>query len=359
MLLQSFIAPVIKISDSCNYRCCFCHYSKEASSENLMTADLCKTIIREVHNYNVMSRNETIRVIFHGGEPLLQPISFFEEVLAYEEHLAESSGVSFANSIQTNGFLINEHWLELFEHYGFDIGISLDGPGDLNYHFGSLGREESTRRVLSNIDLINRRGIPFGVISVITNAHLDRAADLYSFCIEHNITDLSLNFCFDPLFRDCVDVEKLGRFLSDLFDLYSQGSFPLNIREFNECIAKACGYVSDTCATRNRENCGQYLTFSHQGDVYFCDTCHDSSSVLGNISESSLYDIIDSTQYISKLLEARKPFEHTCKKCHIAHICGSGCHRYDVSPDKNYYCEALRSMCEVILKYTQLNKIKQ
>lgn len=36
------------------------------------------------------------------------------------------------HEIQTNGTLINRQLCELFTTYGFEVGVSIDGPGALN-----------------------------------------------------------------------------------------------------------------------------------------------------------------------------------------------------------------------------------
>src|SRR5262245_61806732 len=61
-----------------------------------------------------------------GGEPLLAPISHLTEVFSFG---LERFG---KNGIQTNGSLITDEHIELFIKYKVGVGISIDGPGDLN-----------------------------------------------------------------------------------------------------------------------------------------------------------------------------------------------------------------------------------
>ena len=348
MINQSFIIPVIKITDSCNYNCKFCYYAQNQLSSDLMDIELCKKIVKEVYDYNVRQSNENMRIIFHGGEPLLQPIEFFETMLEYEKELNKSNAIRIYHSVQSNGYYLDDNWIRFFKQNNFDVGISIDGPSWLNFHYNKRGADYCTNRVINNIQKLVNIGVSFGIISVITNEHLDYPEVIYDFCKDNNISDLSLNYCYNPESDDSVDTEKLKGFLSKLFDLYYEGEYPLNIREFNEIIAKISGYCSDTCATCNRENCGQYMTFDSAGNVFFCDTAYDKSTAIGNIRTESLFSIINSTQYLKTLIHARESQETRCVYCKYNYICGSGCYRYDTN-SKNYFCETQKYICEYIL----------
>ncbi|MFN4085958.1 MAG: radical SAM protein [Spirosomataceae bacterium] len=64
--------------------------------------------------------------IIWGGEPLLLNIDDLEKVLRFGyERFGE-------NSILTNGILITQQHLDLFKKYNVHIGVSIDGPDELN-----------------------------------------------------------------------------------------------------------------------------------------------------------------------------------------------------------------------------------
>ena len=349
MLMQSFVIPIIKVTDSCNFKCKFCYYAQRALHSKLMSANLCKKIIEDTFEYNIRNDNSVMRVIFHGGEPLLQPIAFYEEIFQFEKALSKRHPMKFLHSIQTNGYNIDQDWIRLFKREDVDVGISIDGPAELNQHFNASGPESCTNRVLRNIKMLSDADVPFGVISVITNRHTAHAETMYRFCKENGIHDLSLNFCYNNESDDSVANDRLIPFLKELFHYYFYGDYPLNIREFNEIIAKMSGYTSDTCATCNRENCGQYMAFDSCGNVFFCDNAYEKSSAIGNLHNTSLYDIIDSTKYLETIIKSRKAYEDHCQRCDVSHICGSGCYRYDNPTGDNYFCPTMKSICRFIM----------
>lgn len=100
-----------------------------------------------------------------GGEPLLAPVEHLEEVWAFgHKHYGK-------NGIQTNGALITPAHIELFKKYNVQVGISVDGPGELNSLRSGL---EITDKILSNINLLCLEGI---IPSIITTIHKKNTGD--------------------------------------------------------------------------------------------------------------------------------------------------------------------------------------
>ena len=71
------------------------------------------------------------------------------------------------NSIQTNATLINDNHMRLFKKYRVHVGISVDGPGELNdvRWAGSLERtREATARTHQAIERLCQEGMPASLI---------------------------------------------------------------------------------------------------------------------------------------------------------------------------------------------------
>ena len=135
--------------------------------------------------------------IWHGGEPLLMGVNFFENVLSIQKNLGQKYKIS--NGIQTNGTLLNSNLLDFIEkNNDFYLGLSLDGPRELHnqtrfYKDGAGSFDD----VMKGINLIKKRGgVGGGVIAVITQINIDHFLDLYNFFKENNI-----NFKANPLIR--------------------------------------------------------------------------------------------------------------------------------------------------------------
>jgi uncharacterized protein len=108
-----------------------------------------------------------------GGEPLLVPLPDLEDLLRLSFERGGKSG------IQTNASLITPAHLTLFEKYKTHVGVSMDGPGELNdaRWVGSLERtREATLCSQMALESLLMRGIPCSLIVTLTtvNASPDR-----------------------------------------------------------------------------------------------------------------------------------------------------------------------------------------
>jgi uncharacterized protein len=114
-----------------------------------------------------------------GGEPLLMPRSDLEELWAWG---LERFG---RNSVQTNGTLIDDDHIRMFKKYRVNVGVSLDGPGELNdaRWAGSLN---STRRATATAEAVIERlraeDVSLSLIVTLSrcNAAPDKVSGLYA-----------------------------------------------------------------------------------------------------------------------------------------------------------------------------------
>lgn len=344
MITPKTITPIIKLTEACNYSCHFCRYANHPQTDCIIKLKNVKKILLETVKYNVTRDSHRIKVIFHGGEPLLWGYERFREIMQYEDILSDEHSVRFANSIQTNGFLLNTQWVKLLKDYRFSVGISLDGPGDLNGHYGIAGNRESTNKVLDNIELLKSAEIPFGVLSVITNAHTTRAKEFYDYWIEHGIENVGLCFCYNPEDKEIVDCDMLSSFLIELFDLYFYGKAKINFREFNNAIQKKLTGKAGSCTFACRENCGHFLTIDSHMRAMFCDDYDlNKNTTLGSLEKTDFEGIITSENYQAMCKQSRRIVGSHCSSCSVKEFCGSGCNRNDTET-VNYFCTTYKKL---------------
>jgi uncharacterized protein len=96
-----------------------------------------------------------------GGEALLMPKADLEALWSWG---LEKFG---SNGVQTNGTLIDEAHIALFKAYKVDVGISVDGPAELNdarWSANLAKTREATARSQAAIETLCREGIPPGLI---------------------------------------------------------------------------------------------------------------------------------------------------------------------------------------------------
>lgn len=146
----------------CNIGCQYCYQNPERDAGNeLKSYDLEKM-------FSVLESDGRSFILF-GGEPLMMPIPDLERLWAYGLQKHGSNG------IQTNGTLITDEHVELFKKYKVGVGISVDGPGELNdvRWAGSLEKtRQATQRTHDAIAALCRAKLP---PSLIVTLHRNNA----------------------------------------------------------------------------------------------------------------------------------------------------------------------------------------
>lgn len=112
----------------------------------------------------------------HGGEPLLLPDEDLERLFSWIDERYDGS-----TSIQTNGTLLTDAHVEMFVEYDVSVGMSVDGPAELNNERVARAGDENvtqkmTERTHEAIEkLVEHDELTPGVIVVLseTNAGTD------------------------------------------------------------------------------------------------------------------------------------------------------------------------------------------
>lgn len=285
---------------------------------------------------------------------MLWGIENFKCIMEFEKKCELEYGVKLKNNIQTNGFLITDEWISLFKEYDFSVGISFDGPPEMNGHYGELGNEKSIQVVLNNIKKLKKAGISHGILSVITSKHMGKEKEFYQFWKKNEISNLGLRYCYNPSGAETVDPILLGDFLIKLFELYFTGSSNpvLHIREFEDAIMKIVKKECRSCANACRERCGYFLTIDSSGNVDFCDEFERvADSAVGNLNVDNMQQILMGDKYQKMRERSKEIIRARCSRCSTYDICGAGCRRNDsLNNDENYFCETYKRIFEHMRK---------
>lgn len=132
-----------------------------------------------------------LAILWHAGEPLVLPIAYYQRAI---EILSNGANVALTYRMQTNGTLVSEAWCDFFERNRIDLGISIDGPSYLHDLNRVTRRGAGTfSKVLSNINLLRRRQIPFYALCVLTWKSLDHPRELFALFEELGPTRVLFN----------------------------------------------------------------------------------------------------------------------------------------------------------------------
>lgn len=224
----------------CNVDCDYC-YLPLRSDRRIMSHETVAAAARFVFDANLQAPDFT--VVWHAGEPLVVPPSWYAE--AFARVAAEAPlGFCVPHAIQTNGMLINDAWCDLFLEHKVRVGVSIDGPAflhDARRRTRSGGGTHAA--ALKGLRRLRARGVPLHVICVITNASLDHAREMMQFFRDEGITDVGFNIeeveganAKSTLARPGV-VDDFRAFFETVLVESENAEPPLRIREYRNVLA--------------------------------------------------------------------------------------------------------------------------
>ncbi len=347
---QVFIKPV---GARCNLRCSYCYYLPKS---DIYESDVKPTMSDEtlencIKQHFLASSGDTVLFTWHGGEPLLAGINFYEKALLLQKKYLPH-GKSFLNGIQTNGTMITKEWCEFFAANGFTVGMSIDGPEVFhNAMRHNSNKHGSFEKMLNGYRLLREHGVNPEILCVVNSYNVRHPLVVYNFFKmlgAKYITFLPLfekrNMEEEQVSRESVPAFEFGLFLAAIFDewvKYDIGTVKIQI--FEEALRTAFDQEHSLCIFRER--CGGIPVIEHNGDFYPCDHFVEKDRSLGNINERQL-------EYFLKH-PAQKAFGDAklntlpqyCIKCEVRNMCNGECpkNRFITSPDGepglNYLCD--------------------
>jgi uncharacterized protein len=320
----------VKGTRLCNLRCAYCHDWRDTPNQTMTF----KVMARLISHALMDKEHDLVEFIWHGGEPTLLPISFYEKALIVQSHFRRS-GQTVMNLIQTNGTGLTEAWAKFLHDNKFAVGISLDGPPEIHdyYRIYTSGKG-SFDDVSKCIDMLRAYDIPFSVLMVIDEAGLKLGPKrIFDFFLKTRIKNFGL-LAAAPLNQPNVDSytdtvhyvnpERMNKFLIEMYDLWKQhGDSTIRIREIETVLQRMNGM--STYCTLGGHCFGHYYMIEPNGDVSHCELfVGDDRYKLGNIVEDDFRSLRNSTK-LSKLITANENELKAMRTCDQFDICNGWC----------------------------------
>lgn len=341
------------VSALCNLDCSYCFYLDRATDpyDGLRTRRMTDaTLERLVSGFMAYSHPHSA-FLFQGGEPTLAGLDFYRRLVELQATHARPGHV-IANSIQTNGLVLDDAWCALFRTYGFEVGVSLDGPEELHdRHRVDRAKRGSWRRTVDAIRLLQRAGVEPAVLCVVSQANVQHAAMLYDWFTGLGLTNLQ----FIPLAEfapdgtpapGAVQADEYGHFLCGLFDRWWPDRARVRIRFFDNIAEALAGMTPGTCTMH--QSCDSYAVVEFNGDVYPCDFFVDRRWCIGNIADQDWEALARDPRRAT--FASKKQVPHAaCAACTFRPVCHQGCpkHRHGARgrfDDLDWLCGAYKQI---------------
>jgi uncharacterized protein len=327
---------LMKVAARCNLDCTYCYEFNLADatwrdSPVKMSPEVFSALLSRLRRHIDRSGQTAINLSFHGGEPTMIGLRRFNAMV--EEVHRVLPDIAIRISLQTNGTLLTRAWADALVAINANIGVSLDGPPDINdaARVDRRGRG-SHARVLRGLEHLNAVGARYGFLTVIPLG----ADPLY---IHHHFLSLgcrSLSYLMPDLTHETIgDLRQrfgptpCADFLVPVFDdWWFNSTMDIRIRNFWDMARLIMGGRSGVDALGNQPL--GFVAVAANGDVEGLDVlkaCGDGFVKTGiNVLHDDFTDIAKSSPLHAGMVFSRLELSPICQRCPAAHTCGGGYH---------------------------------
>ena len=369
-MTQNYLPPRIHVLAKptgaiCNLACKYCFFlDKEMlypGSNFHMSDEVLENFIRQLI---AAHRSPQVTVAWQGGEPTLMGIDFYRRAVELQKKYVKP-GMTFKNTMQTNGTLLDDEWCRFFKENNFLIGISIDGPRELHDAYRVDKKGEGTfDRVMRGLRLLQKHGVEYNVLTTVNCRNADCPLEVYRFLRDEAGTDWiqlipvveRINEGGHTLFQRgdrvsnrSVLPEQLGSFLIRIFDEWVRNDVgKVFVQTFEASARKWLGLPSSGMCVLE-ETCGLGLALEHNGDLYSCDHFVEPDYLLGNIMEKEISELAFSKEQYRFGQNKRDNLPQVCLECDVLFACQGECpkNRFLTTsagePGLNYLCKGWKA----------------
>jgi uncharacterized protein len=364
--VHPFSTYVIKVVSRCNLNCSYCYMynlqDKTYRNQPLkMSLEVAQWMAKRIRSHGERHGHKRAHMILHGGEPLLAGMDYLHEWL---EIVRKELGPTIRQhfSMQSNGILITDEWIDFLAEHKVGIGISYDGPKHVHdrfrVHHDGRGSHDELMAAFERLKKHPRGKEIFGAVLSVPDVDLDpqeQWSDFKSLGIYGYDLSLPHGNHLHPVrqgkwtYRD---------WLVTLFDLWFDDPDRRGFRFFENIVRGIFGYPYST------DNIGGkpvgVLVIETNGDYEGTDALKCTEEGMTKMGRNVLYDEIDTlyeNPLVARMQNANVPLCETCKACPASEVCGGGylAHRYHSKNEgilkagfdnPSVYCDALYGLVE-------------
>lgn len=316
--MSRLISVVIKPTLACRMDCRHCYHSpaERADERRISFETLDRVFALAAQDY------DSAWFVWHGGEPLSLPLSFYKKAIALQEQHFGTASHRVGNTIQTNGLAIDRALLSFCKEKQINLGVSYEGPCDALLRPDGA-QVERTLRGMSAGERV------FSVSATVARGAQDRQQELYEYFRELG-TAVTLapvipageaaahpELVPDPAAYAAASIRAFDAWLTD-----AETKVPLIphylyvLAALGDAQPADCAHTS--CLTR-------WLCVYPNGDLYPCAKACPAAFRLGNVQDFGSFAEAFRTPGFAALLAGTVARREKCQSCPVFAYCAGGC----------------------------------
>lgn len=350
--LRAFDQFVVKLHSRCNLACDYCYvYELQDTGwrrqPRTMPAAVRSRLAARIAEHVRRHRLRRVRVILHGGEPLLAGAGVIADFAGALRRAVGAAGAELDLTLQSNGLLLDDTVLELLRWHRIRVGVSLDGDERAHDRHrrrrgrGQAQRVGSHREVLAALERLSDpryRHLFEGLLCTVDPAndpvrtfealaaHRPPAID---FLLPHGTWD-------HPAPGAGSGGTVYGAWLATVFDRWWDLGRPVRVRLFEAAVAR-CGAASGGHGLWCSEALGGLpaaaVVVEPEGTLSWTDSL---KAVADGMAGAGAGVSVFSHSFDAVLALPQAPVHGpgslcgTCRACPLVGVCGGGtrAHRY-------------------------------
>ena len=352
---------VLKVHSRCDLACDHCYVYEHADQSwrgrpPLIAPDTVAKAGERIAEHASDHDLRAVRVILHGGEPLLAGVPKLAEIVRVLRTTIEPA-CQLDLRIHTNGVRLTAEFCELFLAERVRVGVSLDGDRAANdLHRRYANGRSSYDQVLSAVELLRQERYRelYGGLLATVDIRSDPVAVYRTlaaleppnldFLLPHGTWDAP------PPEAGLPDVTRYGDWLAAVFDEWTRDGRRVPVRMFDSIIATSHGGASTT------ESLGlapsDVVVIETDGTIEQADSLkvvYDGAPETGldifrhSLAAAAAHPDIRARQ------QGLEGLADVCQRCPVVASCGGGlyAHRYRTGTgfkNESVYCADLKSI---------------
>lgn len=326
--------------NTCNIKCDYCYHNWLKSSVDGLTKRMTTEMVDVILQNLSSLPQQKVRMIWHGGEPLLAGKEFFAYVLDRQEKFPGK----FINLIQTNGILLDSDWIKILKRGRFNVGISMDGYEQLH----NMLRKDKFGKgtfsdVMRGVKLLQSENVEVGTISVITKHNYRYASQIFDFLCDNQLLKMNFSPCADSYLPYHLSPVEWAEFLLEIFECWLEKDDPIiKIIPLDSFVHSLLGGKATVCYYR--KECSNFLSIDYNGVINTCGrTLGMKDYEVGDLKKRDLISILGSDEF-KRIRSKNSNLPEQCLSCRWLNVCNGGCplQRNGNNMDRYYFCETMK-----------------
>jgi uncharacterized protein len=327
---------ILQPTPFCNINCDYCYLPHRLDKKRL-PIELVRTAVEKVFSWGLV--RDRLSIVWHAGEPLAVPISYYHEAFAAIRSLAVPVD-RIRHSIQTNGTLIDDRWCQLIREHDINLGVSIDGPAFIHDAHRKDRRGAGTHaRAMKGVEALQAHDIPFHVIAVVSARSLAHPDDIFDFFVDSDIRSVGFNIeelegvnTSSTLKSAEGDSHQVAAFFQRLYERQRETNGAIKIREFDRayqaiardpgCAATGLNDQVEPFGIISVDADGNVSTFSPE--LLGASSARHGHFVFGNIATCEHTDLAEHPAFRQVAEEIRSGVSLCAQTCEYFAYCGGG-----------------------------------